>query len=824
MAKFIIVGGVAGGATTAARLRRLDEKAEIIIFERGAHVSYANCGLPYYIGGTISDREQLFLQTPEGFKKRFNITVKINSEVTKINRTQKTVLVHNSTDNETYEESYDKLILSPGAEPLRPPIPGIDSNKIFTLRNVPDTDNIADFIKKNTPRRAVIVGAGFIGLEMAENLHQRGIFVTIVELANQVMAPLDYEMAAVVHQHLKIKGVEFYLNDGVDSFKDQDDRIHISLKSGKLIPADIVILSIGVKPDSILAKNADLELGQRGAIVVDKYLQTSDASIYALGDAIEFPHPILGSKSSSFLAGPANRQGRILADNLIKEKKTAYKGAIITGIAKVFDITVATTGVSSKALTAARIDHIASITHSASHAGYYPGAVPLTMKIVFTKPDGKLLGAQVVGYDGVDKRIDLLAAVLKQNGTIYDLQELEHAYAPPFSSAKDPVSIAGYAAENILDGTLNIIHWDAIPAMQQKKALLVDVRTSEEYELGTIENALNIPVDDLRSKLDTLPQNRPIVLICAVGLRAYIAYRILIQNGFKNISSLSGGYKTYSLATDKQSNEDIYEDDFICRDGNIYQADIDSEAGNRTIETVEIDACGLQCPGPIIRLKEEVDAIAPGNRVQLTASDPGFYRDAASWCNITGNKLIDITQEKGRVTATIEKPLQAPTPQHPTTSASHKTMVVFSADLDKALAAFVIANGAAAMGKQVTMFFTFWGLSIIRDPEAPAIDKDMMGKMFGQMLPNGSDNLKLSKMNFGGAGTKMMKSRMLSLNIDPLTQMITAARKSGIKMLACQMSMDMMGIKAEELLDDVEIGGVATYLEETEKSNLNLFI
>jgi len=575
VAKIVIVGGVAGGATTAARLRRMDEQAEIVLFERGQYISYANCGLPYYIGDVIADRDRLFVQTPKGFAARFKIDVRIRSEVTAIDRKAKRVAVTNLKTKETYRESYDKLVLSPGAEPVKPPIPGVDLDGIFTVRNVPDTDRIKKYIEKRKVRRAVIVGAGFIGLEMAENLHRRGILVTIVEMAEQVMTPLDFEMAAEVHQHLKAKKVEFYLNEAVASFESRLGRLVVHLSGGKQLRVDLAILGVGVRPESTLAREAGLEIGERGGIRVNEFLQTSDPDVYALGDVIEFPHPLLGKPMSIYLAGPANKQGRIAADNIARGNKRAYRGSIATAIAKVFDLTVASTGLSEKALRAAGIPFLSSITHSASHAGYYPDAQPISLKIVFSPKDGRLLGAQIVGCDGVDKRIDTIATILKAGGTVYDLQEIEHAYAPPFSSAKDPVNIAGFVAENILEGLVRIVHWHELDGEELSRSFILDVREKDEYKLGRIEGARNIPLNSLRNHLEELPREERIIVYCAAGLRAYLACRILSQNGFPEVYNLSGGYKTYEFVMEKQANEDIFEGDVIGKDGNIYQTNVE---------------------------------------------------------------------------------------------------------------------------------------------------------------------------------------------------------------------------------------------------------
>lgn len=821
MPKYLIVGGVAGGATTAARLRRLDEHAEIVMFERGAYISYANCGLPYYVGGVISERDRLFVQTPQSFKARLNVDVRIEQEVIAIDRQTKSVTIRRK-DGSEYNETYDKLVLSPGAEPLRPPIPGIQDEVIFTLRNVPDTDRIAKFIEQHNVRHAVIVGAGFIGLEMAENLHHKGINVTIVEMAEQVMTPLDYEMAAAVHQHLKTKQVEFYLKDAVNSFVREKSGLQVRLKSGRSIATDMVVLSIGVRPDSKLAEDAGLELGINKGIKVNEYLQTSDPDIYALGDAIVYPNPITGDESHTYLAGPANKQGRMVADNIAHGNVRKYQGSISTAIAKVFDLTVGATGVSEKVLKKSGIPYISSIIHGSSHAGYYPDALPMTIKIVFNPENGKLLGGQIVGFDGVDKRIDMLAHILKHGETIYDMQEIEHAYAPPFSSAKDPVNMAGLVAENIIKGMIKIIHWDEIRNLNLKDVSLIDVRTTEENALGTIEGSLNIPVDELRERLSEIPQNKKIIVFCGTGHRSYFAARILMQNGFSDVFNLSGGYITYEHATQKQSNEDIFGGEYIGKDDHIYQGK-ESPGQTPTGKITEVDASGLQCPGPIMRLKNEIDRLADGDILKISASDPGFAKDVPAWCNMTGNKLLKVESSGKKIVAMIQKgggkALEAGSG-----GGKNKTIIVFSDDMDRALASFVIANGAASTGKKVTMFFTFWGLNVIKKPGALKTDKDTMGKMFGMMMPKGAGSLGLSKINFAGMGPMMMKKRMKDKNVDSLEMMIMQAKRAGVQMIACQMSMDIMGVDASELIDGVTIGGVATYLEEAEQSNLNLFI
>lgn len=544
--KVLVVGGVAGGATTVARLRRLDEDAKIILFERGEYISFANCGLPYYIGGTIESRDSLLVQTPEAMKKRFNIDVRTKNEVIKIYRDDKEVEVKDLNTGNIYRESYDVLVLSPGSTPLKPPISGIDAPNIFTLWNISDTDAIKGYIEKNCPKKAVVVGGGFIGLEMAENLHALGLEVSIVEMLNQVMAPLDFEMAEIVHEHIRSKGGKLHLGDGVKKFEYKDGKAYVVLQSGISIEADLVILSIGVRPNGQLAKDAGLDVNERGGIIVDEYLRTSDKNIYAIGDAIEVVDFVNGNKTMVPLAGPANKQGRIVADNIVGRNEK-YNGTQGTSIAKIFDMTVATTGNNEKTLNRLgkkyKEDYLISFIHAKSHAGYYPQALLLTIKLIFDLK-GKILGAQIVGYDGVDKRIDVLATAIRFGGTIYDLKELELAYAPPYSSAKDPVNMSGFVAENILNGDVEPILWNEMKDLDREKIIILDVREAVEREIGYIEGSINIPLDQLRDRMDELDKDKTIIVYCAIGLRGYIGARILKQNGFK-VKNFCGGFTTY---------------------------------------------------------------------------------------------------------------------------------------------------------------------------------------------------------------------------------------------------------------------------------------
>ena len=544
--KLLIVGGVAGGATAAARARRLDETAEIVLFERGEYISFANCGLPYYIGKVIKERETLLVTTSEAFKARYNIDIRLFSEVTEINRAEKHVTVKDTKTGETHIEKYDKIILSPGAEPLRPPLDGIDLENIYSLRSIPDSDLIKAQVDDKKPESAVIVGGGFIGLEMAENLAHRGVKVTIIEMLDQVMAPIDYEMASIVHAHLLKKGVTLILGDGVKSFSKSGNRIKVSTGKGAEAECEMVILSIGVRSESVIAKQAGLEIGKRGGIIVDSGMRTSDPDIFAVGDAVETRDFVMGYPAMTALAGPANKEARIAADNAMG-RNVVFKGTLGSSVAKVFDLTVASTGSNEKTLKQNNSPYLISYTHSGSHASYYPDPEMMSIKLIFSPGSGRILGAQIVGGKGVDKRIDVIATAIRGSMTVYDLEELELAYAPPFSSAKDPVNIAGFVAANVLKGDLETVDWNDIKEIDPENEILIDLRNKEELEeSGTIEGSLHIPVDVLRERLHELDKSKSYIPYCAVGLRGYLAYRILIQNGFK-AKNLSGGYETWKV-------------------------------------------------------------------------------------------------------------------------------------------------------------------------------------------------------------------------------------------------------------------------------------
>lgn len=546
--KVVIIGGVAGGASCAARLRRLDESAEIILLEKGSYISYANCGLPYHVSGVIEEESDLLLFTPELMQSRFQIDVRVNNEVTAIHRNQKTVSILRKDTNETYEESYDKLVIATGSSPLRPSIPGIDSDLIKTIWTVPDTIQLKQFVQLANIQNVVIVGGGFIGLEMAENLKELGKDVTILEASNQVMAPLDYEMAQILHKHIQSKGVTLQLGDAVSSFEEKENKVTITLSSGKQVPADFVILAIGVRPNSQLAKDAQLELNQRGGIVVNEHMQTSDPDIYAVGDVVEVQDFVLKTPTMIPLAGPANKQGRIVADNLAGIP-SIYKGTQGSSIAKVFDLAVASTGINEKTLQKNHYekgkDYDVVILSQGSHAGYYPGSKTLTIKLLFQKDGSKILGAQIVGEDGVDKRIDTIAVALRLGATIQDLKELELSYAPPFSSAKDPVNMAGFVADNQIQDLTTIAAWNEIEL--DPEAIVLDVREASEVAKTKVDGSIHIPLGQLRNHLDELDKSKRYIIMCAAGVRAHSASRILKQHGFSSVKVYPGGMRFYNL-------------------------------------------------------------------------------------------------------------------------------------------------------------------------------------------------------------------------------------------------------------------------------------
>lgn len=788
----VIIGGGACGASTAARIRRLDESAEIIVLEKTGEISIANCGLPYYTSGVINDREKMLVSSPEKFREWFNINVKLNTEVININPDEKFV---ETADGEKI--NYNKLVLAQGAKPFVPPIDGIPEEKVFTVRTLFDADNIKSYIKEKGVRKAIVIGGGFIGVEMAENLNEMGLETTLIEQQNQILAPVDYEIAAFLHNEMRDRGVELVLSDGVKKFNDNK----VILNSSREIEFDIIIMAIGVRPEITLAKNAGLETAR--GIIVNENLQTSNPDIYAGGDGVEIKDFVTGENTLIPLAGPANRQGRIIADNICGIE-SAYKNSQGTSVLKVFNLTAASVGNNEKQLKSKNIPYWKTFVFSKDHAGYYPGAVEVLYKLLFS-PDGKILGAQGVGLDGVEKRIDVISSIMRNGGKIQELLDSELCYAPPYSSAKDAVNILGMNADNILRGLLKPAYFEDL-----ENSYLIDVRQREIFEISTIEGAVNIPIAQLRNRINEVPRDKKVILFCNTGYTSYNASRILIQNGFNNVYSLCGGISLYKeLVKDKKGILTMP------------QKVATHAAVSNSADVIKVDASGLQCPGPIMKVASKIAELNEGSIIEVTSTDRGFKSDIGAWCKTTGNSLLDLKTEKKVITAVIRKDGKPAVIEK--SSGNGQTIVVFSNDLDKALAALIIANGAKAAGKDVTLFFTFWGLNILRKPQS-RVKKGIIDKMFGLMMPKGTEKLTLSKMNMLGAGSLMMKWVMKQKNVSTLNELLTQAREAGIKFIACNMSMDVMGIKPEELIDGVEIGGVAKYIEESSYSNSNLFI
>ncbi len=819
--KIVIVGGVAGGASTAARLRRMDEDAEIIMFEKGPYISFANCGLPYHISGVIADRESLLLMTPERLKEMFNINTLVNHEVISIDRQHKNITVLDEKTGKKHIETYDKLVLSPGAHPFIPPVAGKDLPGVLSLRNIPDMDEIIEYINNNNVKKAVVIGGGFIGVEIAENLQHMGIGVALVEMLPQVLGLIDPEMAALVHQHMALHKIDLALGDGLAAIEDLGDgKKAVALNSGRKIETELVIMAIGVRPENTLAKEAGIELGARGQIETNQYMQTSDPDIYALGDVSQIIHLVTGKKTGVALAGPASKQGRIVADHIVGRPSTKFVGAQGTSVVKVFDLGVASTGLSSAALTREGIEHKNVIVHEKNHAGYYPNATELVLKLSFND-EGKILGAQAIGPDGADKRIDVIATAMRAGMTVYDLEELELAYAPPFGSSRDPVNVLGYAAGNILRGDMKVIEWNQVADYSPEDVTFLDVREPIELIAGKIEGSINIPLGEVRDRLNEIPKDKPVIVYCAAGKRAYFAYRDLVQHGF-DVYNLTGGYKTYGIAI-----EDKYIDTTKKLEVKpvVTAASTASESKEIKMDAprIKVNATGMQCPGPILKLYNGIQEANPGDVLEVSATDSGFANDVKAWCDKTGNELLSLDIDNGTYIATVQKGGAHPIASS-SAAGSGKAMVVFSGDLDKAIASFIIANGSASMGHQVTMFFTFWGLNILRKDTYVPVKKTFVEKMFGWMMPRGAKELTLSQMNMAGAGTAMIKSIMKKHHVDSVEQMIQTARENGVRLLACQMSMELMGIKKEELLDGVELAGVASFVAASDDSNATLFI
>lgn len=816
----VIVGGVAGGASAAARLRRLNEQDHIIMYERGEHISFANCGLPYHIGETIASRDKLLIQTPKAMNDRFRIDVRTRTEVVSLDRQNKHVIARNLVTGEESSQPYDVLVLSPGAKPIVPEIEGIGgAGNVFTLRNIADMDKIKKAVDNGQVHHATIVGGGFIGVEMAESLLYRGMEVTVVERNDQLLAPLDVEMVRMVEQHMALKGVELIFNTQINRIADKGSRI--VFHNGESLTTDMIIMAIGVAPESELAKAAGLELGVRGAIKVNRHLQTSDPDIYAVGDVIEVKDRVQGFETTVPLAWGANRQGRLVADH-INGRPAEYNGALGTAIVKVFDLTAAVTGNNEKTLKRLGIPYETIHIHPNSHAGYYPGASSISLKLIFDKDSGKIYGAQAVGANGVDKRIDVIVAAMLGGLPANELADLELSYAPPYSSAKDPVNMAGYVASNVMEGLTTTMQWHEVNEYVTGGGLLVDVRDPVERDFGFIPGSVNIPLNDLRNRLSELPKDQDIAVSCQVGLRGYYAARLLAEHGYK-VRNVDGGYKTYSAyyrnveqaaVPHAASSEPPTAN--VQRDGNT----------QGTSKVLQLDACGLQCPGPIMKVYEAMNGMNPGDLLEVKSTDFGFASDIVKWSQKTGNSMESVDTTGGIVTAVVRKggETKVTNAAGPVQEKNGATMVVFSGDLDKTIAAFIIASGAAAMGKKVTMFFTFWGLNVLRKPDAPAVKKTGLESMLGLMMPKGTTALPLSKMNMAGVGPKMIRHVMEQKNVESLESLMQGAISAGVNLIACTMSMDIMGIKREELIEGIDYAGVASYLGDAEDAGLNLFI
>ncbi len=815
--KIVIIGGVAGGATAATRLRRLNETDQIILLEKGEYISFANCGLPYHVGGVIKERDNLLLQTVEGMHAQYDLDIRNFSEVTKINPETKSVTIYHHQTKETYEERYDQLILSTGAKAIVPPITGLaTATNVFSLRNIPDMDQIQAYIKTQNVQTATVIGGGFIGLEMMENLVELGIDVQLVEMAPQVMPNVDFELAQQIHQQINLHGVNLILNDGLKEIQEAGKRL--VLTSGQVLQSDLTILSIGVTPENTLAKEAGLTLGFRGGVKVDHHFQTSQKDIYAIGDMIEVTDFVTQEATHVPLAWPANRQGRLVAD-VLNGLPIHYPGTAGTSVAKVFELTIAATGNSERLLKQKGIDYQAIHLHPNSHAGYYPGASPIHLKLLFDS-SGKILGAQAIGTKGVEKRIDVIATAMRFGAKADELASIELSYAPPYSSAKDPVNLLGYTADNLLNQRVRTFQWHEVDALLEKQAFFLDIREEFELATGKLADPTWIPLNQLRQRLTELPKDKMIYVYCQVGQRGYNAARLLMAHGFE-VKNLDGGYKTYKQAK--------YQLKLVTPNAPA----VSTQTTNAPITNqpkapmIELDACGLQCPGPILKVKQAIDQMEDGQQLKIVASDFGFSADIAAWCENTGNTLLSSDLTNNQVNVLIEKgqvgssdvPVLTEGVLRETKEGA--TMVVFSGEMDKVLASMIIASGAAAMGKDVTIFFTFWGLSALKKQR---IKKSGLAKMFDMMLPKGAASLPISSMNMGGLGNKMIKHVMKQKNVESLPKMIEQANQLGVKFVACTMSMDIMGIEPAELYDFVEYGGVATYLGDSESANLNLFI
>ena len=816
--KYVIIGGVAAGASAAARLRRLDEQAEIVLLEKGSEISYANCGLPYHVGGVIKDRARLSVMPPAKFAAWFNVGVRTNCEATTIDREKKEVVCADETG--TSRLRYDKLLIATGSMPVGDAYTDTTHPHVAHLWTLADMDRVMGKLssvagRRALPGRVIVVGAGFIGLEVAENLRQRGLDVTVVQRGEHVLPTMDAEMAQPLAAELRGMGIDIRFGRTVADFVESPDGVEAVLDDGERLAADLAIVSTGVRPRSELAKAAGLALGPRGHIVVDEHLRTSDPDIYAAGDVIEVVDPVFGGQTAIALAGPANKQGRIAADNMAGGA-SVYRGTYGASVVKVGELTAAGIGWTEARLRAAKRPYRKIYIHPSSGAGYYPGAVRLNMKLLFGD-DGTIFGAQIVGAKGVDKRIDTIAVAMRTGLKAPQLGELELAYAPPYSSAKDPVNFLGFVAENVLTGKSDVVAPDTMP----EGAQILDVREPAENEMGTIPGAINIRLGDLRSRLGELDKARTYVTCCAVGLRGYLAERILKQNGFKAYN-LSGGWATWRMFHPAEETRPRLE--VKVNNGGRSHSPTPPQNSN-SVSTLDLRQ--LPCPGPVVQLKAAFKDAAEGVSFRVLA-DATFEGDLKRWCAANDCAISDLSKPGGELSATLTKGSPSALHLHlsPTPSSPHSVAIVlFSNDLDKALAAMILANGLAASGAEVGIFFTFWGLSVLRKRPAPSVAKSFVSRMFGWMLPTGAERLALSKLNMLGLGTAMMKDVMKRQRIMSLPSLMKSAKEAGVRFIACDMAMGVMGLTREELIDEVdEVAGVAAFAELAKKSNNTLFI
>jgi NADPH-dependent 2,4-dienoyl-CoA reductase/sulfur reductase-like enzyme/peroxiredoxin family protein/rhodanese-related sulfurtransferase/TusA-related sulfurtransferase len=829
--KLVVVGGVAAGMSCAARTRRLDEFADIVVFERAHHVSFANCGLPYHIGDVISDRDRLLLQTPQSLDESLALDVRTGHEVTSIDVEAKTVSVRNVDTGEELTEAYDTLALCPGASPFVPPLPGVDHPDIHVLRRIGDMDSIKALVDGSNGRppakHAVVIGAGYIGLEVAENFHHRGVQTVIVEMADQIIPPLDRELTTQMESYVRAFGITLQLGTQAVAFGETPEgRLRVELKNNEIIETDVVVLAAGVRPNTSLAADAGIELGPRGGIKVDAHMRTSAPDVFAAGDAVEVEHAILPGPYLVPLAGPANRQGRVAAENICG-RDTTFSPVQGTSIVKMFDMVAGGTGANQKQLTAAGIPFERVQVHPSGHAGYYPGTAKMHLKVLFEPETGKLLGAGCVGFDGVDKRIDVLSTAIKAGMTIFDLQELELAYAPPFGSAKDPINMAGFVGSNLLKGDVSLWYPSEYPEATEG-ARIIDVRGPSEFAIWHLPGTNNVPLPTIREECEDWDRSEPLRVYCAVGFRSYLAYRALVQRGFTDVKMLSGGMNTFRAYHDVPMQEKVDSYEPVVNYAEAVTGANTGVAQQVTVAatgvSVDLDCTGLACPGPIMKLQQKIDELNPGDEVLVHVSDPGFRLDAPAWAATNGHEMLDIRPEGPGYAATFRKGGGPIAGGAAARIRDKKTLVVFSGDFDRVLAAFILANGSVAMGDEVSMFFTFWGLNALRRTDPPARERSAMDRAFAAMMPSGPDKMPLSTMNMLGGGPAMIKRIMKDHNVPSLPELIASAQQGGVRLVACTMTMDLLGIAKDDLIDGVELGGVAMMYGESNESNAQFFI